>query len=50
MIPAPLPENESSCLAELHRLALLDLEQEGRFDRLTEIVAGVFNETTASAA
>src|SRR5260221_57260 len=43
MIPAPIPENENSRLAELRRLALLDSEQERRFDRLTEIAARVFN-------
>jgi PAS domain S-box-containing protein len=43
MIPAPLPENESARLAELRRLALLDSEQERRFDRLTQIAARVFD-------
>lgn len=43
MIPAPIPENESARLAELRRLALLDSEQERRFDRLTEIAARAFD-------
>jgi PAS domain S-box-containing protein len=43
MIPAPIPENEKSRLAELRRLALLDSEHERRFDRLTQIAARVFN-------
>jgi hypothetical protein len=43
VIPAPIPENENSRLAELRRLALPDSEREKCFDRLTQIAARVFN-------
>lgn len=42
MKPAPIPIDESARLAELRALKILDTPREPRFDRLTELVADVF--------
>jgi GAF domain-containing protein len=43
MKPAPIPADESARLAELRALNILDTPREPRFDRITELVADVFD-------
>lgn len=43
MKPAPIPSDELDRLAELKALNILDTPREPRFDRITELVADVFN-------
>ena len=43
MQEARLPENESSRVAALHRLGILDTPREDRFDRYTRITARIFD-------
>lgn len=43
MKPAPIPSDESDRLAELKALNILDTPREPRFDRITELVADVFD-------
>ena len=42
MKPAPIPSDESDRLADLEALNILDTPREPRFDRITELVADVF--------
>ena len=43
MKPAPIPTDESDRLSELKALNILDTPREPRFDKLTELVADVFD-------
>jgi len=43
MKPAPIPNDEPERLAELKALNILDTPREPRFDRITELVADVFD-------
>jgi len=42
MKTAPIPTDESERLAELRALAILDTPREARFDRITDLVADIF--------
>ena len=44
---APIPPDEETRLAALHRLGLLDTPPEERFDRLTRVAAAIFDVPTA---
>lgn len=43
MKPAPIPADESERLSELKAMNILDTPREPRFDRITELVADVFD-------
>ena len=43
MKPAPIPADEPDRLADLQALGILDTPREPRFDRITELVADVFD-------
>jgi GAF domain-containing protein len=43
MKPAPIPNDESDRLSELKALNILDTPREPRFDRITELVADIFD-------